>query len=84
MNTLSPAELLDLPKEPNDRFPQDPFGAADARDRALAAARARAAARIDGTLSHDTNGFAVAPEYVDVETAKQTGRAAYGEMVAYL
>ena len=31
-----------------------------------------------------TNGFAVAQEYVDVETAKQTGRAAFGEMVTYL
>src|SRR3954454_9713436 len=30
------------------------------------------------------NGFAVAQDYVDVETAKQTGRAAFGEMVAYL
>src|SRR5947207_15698768 len=30
------------------------------------------------------NGFAVAQEYVDVETAKQAGRAAFGEMVAYL
>ena len=29
-------------------------------------------------------GFAVAQEYVDVETAKQTGRAAFGEMVAWL
>src|SRR4051794_14019106 len=29
-------------------------------------------------------GFAVAQEYVDVETAKQTGRVAFGEMVAYL
>src|SRR6202163_1636447 len=29
-------------------------------------------------------GFVVAQEYVDVETAKQTGRAAFGEMVAYL
>jgi site-specific DNA recombinase len=28
-----------------------------------------------------TNGFTVAQEYVDVETAKQTGRAAFGEMV---
>ena len=31
-----------------------------------------------------TQGFSVAKEYVDVETAKQTGRAAFGEMVAYL
>ena len=30
------------------------------------------------------NSFAVAQEYIDVETAKQTGRAAFGEMVAYL
>jgi DNA invertase Pin-like site-specific DNA recombinase len=29
-------------------------------------------------------GFAVVKEYVDVETAKQTGRTAFGEMVAYL
>jgi len=29
-------------------------------------------------------GFSVAQEYVDVETAKQTGRAAFGEMIAYL
>src|SRR4029077_2863373 len=30
------------------------------------------------------NGLAVAQEYLDVDTAKQTGRAAFGEMVAYL
>lgn len=30
------------------------------------------------------NGFAVAQEYIDVETAKQTGRSAFGEMVAWL
>ena len=29
-------------------------------------------------------GFAMMQEYVDVETAKQTGRTAFGEMVAYL
>ena len=29
-------------------------------------------------------GFAVAQDYVDVETAKQSGRVAFGEMVAYL
>jgi site-specific DNA recombinase len=29
-------------------------------------------------------GFAVVQEYVDVETAKQTGRAAFGDMVGYL
>src|SRR5262245_62650795 len=30
------------------------------------------------------NGLSVVQEYIDVETAKQTGRAAFGEMVAYL
>jgi site-specific DNA recombinase len=30
------------------------------------------------------HGLAVSQEYVDVETAKQTGRAAFGQMVAYL
>jgi site-specific DNA recombinase len=30
------------------------------------------------------HGFTVAEEYVDVETAKQSGRSAFGEMVAYL
>src|SRR5262245_55773704 len=30
------------------------------------------------------NRFMVAQEYVDVETAKQSGRTAFGEMVAYL
>jgi hypothetical protein len=29
-------------------------------------------------------GFKVAQEYIDVETAKQTGRTSFGEMVAYL
>src|SRR3981081_482598 len=30
------------------------------------------------------NGFAVAEEYSDVEPARRAGRAAFGEMVAYL
>src|SRR5262245_59163995 len=30
------------------------------------------------------SGFAVVQEYVDIETAKHTGRAAFGEMVSYL
>src|SRR4030095_5614162 len=31
-----------------------------------------------------TQGFTVAQEYVDVETAKQTGRSAFGDMVSLL
>src|SRR6476469_3198490 len=30
------------------------------------------------------NGFTIAEEYVDVETANQTGRAAFTEMLGYL
>src|SRR5215813_3553988 len=30
------------------------------------------------------HGFSVVQEYVDVETAKQTGRAKFGEMITYL
>src|SRR5262245_34372958 len=30
------------------------------------------------------NGFTIVQEYVDVETAKQSGRAAFGEMIAHL
>ncbi len=32
----------------------------------------------------DQNGFQVAAEYVDIETAKSTGRTNFGEMVKYL
>jgi site-specific DNA recombinase len=32
----------------------------------------------------ETQGFVVIQEYVDVETAKQAGRGAFGEMIAYL
>jgi site-specific DNA recombinase len=31
-----------------------------------------------------SNGFAIGQEYIDVETAKQAGRAAFSEMIAYL
>src|SRR4051812_10706280 len=31
-----------------------------------------------------SNGFAISKEYVDVETAKQAGRTAFGEMVVFL
>ena len=30
------------------------------------------------------HGFAVAKEFVDVETAKQTGRTGFGQMISYL
>jgi hypothetical protein len=48
--TVVPAELLDLPRQPVDSFPADPYGRADARERTLAAARSRAVPYLDGTV----------------------------------
>ncbi len=57
--TLVPAELLDLPRGPADSFPADPYGAADARARSLAAARRRAQAVLDGQVTWNASGFTV-------------------------
>jgi site-specific DNA recombinase len=47
-------------------------------------AHPRAAAKLRNNTYAAATGFAIAQEYIDVETAKQTGRAAFGEIVAYL
>lgn len=52
--TLVPAELLDLPRQPTDDFPADPFGKPDARSRSLEAARRRASAYIHGRVVWDS------------------------------
>ena len=57
--TLVPAKLLDLPREPVDRFPVDPYGQADARVRSLESARRRAAAYVDGEVVKEASGFRV-------------------------
>jgi len=57
--TLVPAKLLDLPREPVDRFPIDPYGQADARVRSLESARRRAAAYVDGEVVKEASGFRV-------------------------
>jgi predicted Ser/Thr protein kinase len=56
---IVPAKLLDLPPRPVDDFPRDPYAAVDARPRALAAARARGAAYLDGSVALDREGFRV-------------------------
>jgi hypothetical protein len=56
--TLAPAELLDLPTDPSV-FPADPYGATDARTRALTAAHARAAAYVDGTVQAHAHLFTI-------------------------
>lgn len=56
---LLPASLLDLPRQPRDDFPADPYAEPDARPRTLAAARARAAAYLDGSVSRERGSFRV-------------------------
>ncbi|HEU4403775.1 MAG TPA: serine/threonine-protein kinase [Polyangiaceae bacterium] len=55
--TLLPAELLSLPPQPVDGYAADPYDAEDARGRALEAARRRAAAYVDGTLTRAPAGY---------------------------
>jgi predicted Ser/Thr protein kinase len=58
-HALTPAMLLDLPRQPLDSFPEDPFAARDARARTVAAARTRAAAYLDGRVVATDTGFHV-------------------------
>jgi eukaryotic-like serine/threonine-protein kinase len=76
--TLVPAELLDLPREPSEQFPFDPYGAEGARARALAAAHARAAAYLDGHIEFRSRSFAVElvlRDRQDRELARGSGEA---------
>jgi hypothetical protein len=57
--TLAPAELLGMRGEPVDELPDDPFAAAGARDAAIAAARSRAGAYLDGRIDQTPTGFSV-------------------------
>jgi len=57
---LVPAELLDLPRGPSDRFPPDPYGQPGARERTVTAAHQRAQAYVDGEVTWSSVGFTVA------------------------
>ncbi|MBI5532877.1 MAG: serine/threonine protein kinase [Deltaproteobacteria bacterium] len=57
--TLSPASLIDLPRAPGDQFPRDVFNDPSSRERALTAAKARAAAWLDGEVVHEHPKFRV-------------------------
>jgi serine/threonine protein kinase len=48
--TLLPVELLELPREPIETFPDDPYVESTARERSVAAARARSAVYLDGRV----------------------------------
>jgi len=58
--TLSPAELIPgIPREPSDQAQSDPFGTAGVRGRTVEAARKRAPAYIDGTVTKAPLDFSV-------------------------
>ena len=57
--TLIPAELLDLPRQPVDGVPADPYAAPDARGRSILAAKARATLWVDGQVDPVAGGFRV-------------------------
>jgi tRNA A-37 threonylcarbamoyl transferase component Bud32 len=80
--TLVPAELLDLPREPVDSFPKDPYGNPDARELSLAAARNRAAAYLDGRVVKQGSEFLVVLELhradrTEISRAQGSGAALY-------
>jgi serine/threonine protein kinase len=77
--TLIPAELLDLPRAPAEDYPKDPYAAPRARDQSIAAARARAAAWIDGRVEITPRGFSLSlvlrrPDGEAVASASGEGR----------
>ncbi|WP_437928180.1 serine/threonine-protein kinase [Sorangium sp. So ce291] len=80
--TLVPAELLSLPAQLVDRFPEDPYAAPDARAASIEAARRRAAAYADGEVVREGAGFRITialrrPDGAEIDRAVGAGRALY-------
>ncbi|MDI1476723.1 protein kinase [Polyangium sp. y55x31] len=80
--TLAPAELLALPSQPVDRFPEDPYAAPEARAKSIEAARRRAAAHVDGEVIRESSGFRITvtlrrPDGADIDHAVGAGRSLY-------
>ncbi|MDC0746749.1 serine/threonine-protein kinase [Polyangium mundeleinium] len=80
--TLLPAELLALPGQPVDRFPEDPYAAPEARAKSIEAARRRAAAYAEGQVVRENAGFRITvtlrrPDGGDIDHAIGTGRSLY-------
>lgn len=67
--TLVPAELLDLPRGPTASAPPDPYCEPGARERSLAAAKARAQAYLDGAIELAKDRFTVTFELRTAEGA---------------
>ncbi|MGK3989661.1 serine/threonine-protein kinase [Sorangium sp. So ce136] len=82
LRTLVPAELLSLPAQLVDRFPEDPYAAPDARAASIEAARRRAAAYADGEVVREGAGFRITialrrPDGAEIDRAAGAGRALY-------
>ncbi|WP_438026831.1 protein kinase domain-containing protein [Sorangium sp. So ce233] len=80
--TLVPAELLSLPAQLVDRFPEDPYAAPDARATAIEAARRWASAYADGEVVREGAGFRITlvlrrPDGAEIDRAAGAGRALY-------
>ncbi len=76
--TRVPAELLDLPRVPTADVERDPYVRPDARERAIVAARARAAAWVDGVVRPGEDDFVVELVLRDAsggELGRSTARA---------
>jgi tRNA A-37 threonylcarbamoyl transferase component Bud32 len=75
--TLVPAELLGLPREPTNKFPEAPYDDPGAQADTVAAARQRAQAYLDGEVTWSSPGFQVTLTLVRVdgtEIARSEGR----------
>jgi hypothetical protein len=56
---LSPAQLLDFPRQPVDDLPADAWAASEVRGRTLEAAKSRATALLNGRVERSRDGFEV-------------------------
>lgn len=80
--TLIPAQLLELPTELVDDYPRDPYCEPGAREKSIAAAKVRASAWLDGSVSSGRDGFLVQLRLVrsdgsEVGAGKGSARALY-------
>jgi len=88
-HTLVPAQLLDLPTELVDDFPDDPYCEKGAREKSLGAAKKRAAVWLDGRVESRQNDFevklrVVAADGRELGKSSGSGRALYQAVRAAL
>ena len=78
--TLSPAELLELPRHPSAAAARDPYVARGARQRTLEASRSRAGALLDGSVSHHDGTFDLKLELRSIDGARLAAGAGRGPL----